>query len=326
MAKRNDNRFEDAVAEGVLLDDPEFLRGIVERTLQQVLETQMTEHIGVERYQRGEERRGHRNGYKPREFKTRVGTLHLLVPQDREGSFSTTLFARYQRNGKALVLTLIVKGVREDGHREILAVDVADTESESSYQELFRSLKQRGLRGVQLVTSDDHKGLRAAVERHFQEASWQRCQVHFARELLGKVAPDKREQLCVGLKEVFAAPDVDTARERARKLADAWRGSHPKIAHQLEEELEECLAVYYFPTEHRVRLRSTNGLERFNQELKRRTRVVRIFPNREACLRLVTALCIEQSEEWMSRPRYLDMEKLLVREFDRTGVRGLTVI
>ena len=165
------------------------------------------------------------------------------------------------------------------------------------------------------MTSDDHKGLIAAVARHFEGASWQKCQVHFARELLGKVAPDKRESLGAGLIEVFASPDLDTARERARKLADEWRGSHPKIARVLEEEIEECLAVYHFPAEHRVRLRSTNGLERFNQELKRRTRVVRIFPNREACLRLVTAMCIEQSEEWLSGPRYLDMEKLEIREF-----------
>ncbi len=374
MARRNDNSYEDTVAEGVLLDDPEFLRGLVEKAVQHVLETEMTADIGVERYQRGEERRGHRNGYKPRELKTRVGTLLLLVPQDREGSFSTALFARYQRNEKALVLALmemylegvstrkvseitealcttsfskslvsmlcgkldsefeawrsrpltesypylyvdaryekvrvdgkvisqgvlITKGVREDGHREILAVAIADTESESTYRELFQGLGQRGLRGVQLVTSDDHKGLRAAVERAFQGASSQRCQVHFARELLGKVAPDKREQLGAGLTEVLAAPDLAIAKRRARELADAWRGSHPKIARQLEEEIEECLAVYSCPVEHRVRLRSTNGLERFNQELKRRTRVVRIFPNREACLRLITAMCIEQSEE-----------------------------
>lgn len=397
MARRNHNSFEDRVAEGVLLDDPEFLRGIVERAVQQILETEMTAHIGAERYQRGEERRGHRNGYKPRELKTRVGTLDLLVPQDREGTFSTQLFARYQRNEKALVLALmemylegvstrkvseitevlcgtnfskslvsmlcgkldaefeawrcrpltesypylyvdaryekvrvdgkvisegvlIVKGVREDGHRELLAAEVADTESESTYQDLFRSLRQRGLRGVQLVTSDDHKGLRAAVDRYFQGASWQRCQVHFARELLGKVAPDKRGQLAVGLKEIFAAADLETATQRARKLADEWRGSHPKIAHQLEEEIEECLAVYSCPVEHRVRLRSTNGLERFNQELKRRTRVVRIFPNREACLRLITAMCIEQSEEWVSGSRYLDMEQL--RQWQQANPRG----
>lgn len=403
MARRNDNSFGEAVAEGVLLDDPEFLRGMVERTLQQILETEMTAHIGVERYQRGEERRGHRNGYKPRELKTRVGTLSLLVPQDREGAFSTQLFARYQRNEKALVLSLmemylegvstrkvreiteelcgtsfsksvvsvlcgkldaeleawrcrpltqsypylyvdaryekvrsdgrvisqgvlIVKGVGDDGHREILAVEVADTESESTYQDLFRGLRQRGLSGVQLVTSDDHKGLRVAVDRHFQGASWQRCQVHFARELLGKVAPEKREQLAVELREVFSAPDMDTARRRAMQLADAWRGSHPRIARQLEEELEECLSVYYFPVEHRTRLRSTNGLERFNQELKRRTRVVRIFPNREACLRLITAMCIEQSEEWLSGPRYLDMEKLQVRQFDRSSQRELAAV
>ncbi len=387
MAKGNTSRFEDSVVEGVLLDDPDFLREIVERSVQQILEAEMTAHIGVDKYERGEHRRGHRNGYKPRELKTRVGRLSLLVPQDREGTFSTQLFARYQRNEKALVLTLmemylegvstrkvreiteelcgtsfskslvsvlcgkldaeleawrsrpltqvypylyvdaryeqvrvdgrivsqgvlIVKGVREDGHRELLSVDVTDTESEATYQDLFRALKARGLRGVQLVTSDDHKGLRAAIERHFQGASWQRCQVHYSRELVGKVAPDKRKQLSAGLGEVFNAPDMGTARDRAWKLADEWRASHPKIAAHIDEHIEECLAVYCFPPEHRVRLRSTNGLERFNEEIKRRTRVVRIFPNREAALRLITAMCIEQSEEWVSGNRYLDVEQL----------------
>jgi transposase-like protein len=238
--------------------------------------------------------------------------------------------ARYEKvrvDGKVISRgVLIAKGVRDDGHREILAVEVADTESEATYQDLFRGLRARGLRGVRLVVGDDHKGLRAAVDRHFQGASWQKCQVHFAREMLGKVAPDKRERLGAGLREVFAAPDLGTARRRAKELADAWRGSHPRIAHRLEEEIEGCLAVYSFPAEHRVRLRSTNGLERFNQELKRRTRVARIFPNRESCLRLVTALRIEQSEEWLSGPRYLDMEKLQIREFDRSGEPQLALV
>lgn len=387
MARRNGSRFEDSVAGGVLLDDPEFLRGIVERTVQEVLEAEMTAHVGAGRYERGEGRTGHRNGYKPRELRTRVGTLSLLVPQDREGTFSTQLFGRYQRNEKALVLALmemyvegvstrkvteiaeelcgtsfskslvsmlcgrldaeltawrsrhltarypylyvdaryekvrvdgrivsqgvlIVKGVGEDGHREILSLDVADTESESTYQDLFRSLKSRGLSGVELVTSDDHKGLKSAIDRHFQGASWQRCQVHYARELIAKVAPDKRERLGMGLREVFNAPAVERAKDRAAELASEWRASHPKIAETLDERIEECLVVYSFPPEHRVRLRSTNGLERFNEELKRRTRVVRIFPNRESCLRLITAMCVEQSEEWLSGMRYLDIEKL----------------
>lgn len=369
----------------VALDDPEFLRQLVQRMLQHFLEAEMGAHLGAARYERSEGRQGYRNGYKPRQLHTRVGTLTLRVPQDREGTFSTQLFARYQRSEKALVLALmemyvegvstrkvaeitealcgttfsksqvsalasgldadlavwrerpltapsypylfvdaryehvrvdrqvvsqgvlIVSAIRDDGRREILAVDVADTESEATYQEVFRRLKQRGLAGVRLVTSDDHAGLRAAIARHFQGASWQRCQVHFARNLLGMVGVSKRQDLATGLRQVFAATTREQALAAAQQLAQVWRGSHPKVALALEEAIEPCLACLAFPVAHQLRIRTTNGMERLNQELKRRTRVVRIFPNRASCLRLVSALCMEQSEEWVSGRIYVSM-------------------
>ena len=386
MAKDH-RRLTEEVAQGILLDDPAFLREIVERILQEFLEAEMTEHVGAALYERTTERKGHRNGHKPRTLRTRVGTLNLLVPQDREGTFSTRLFSRYQRNEKALVLALMemyvegistrkVKDVTEklcgtsfskslvcslaahldselqawrsrpleaeaypylfvdaryekvrmghrivsqgvlivsavrapDGFREILGV--ADTESEATYQELFRSLKERGFSGVELVISDDHEGLKAAVFRHFQGASWQRCQVHYAWNLLGMVGYAKRKDLAAQLRAIFAATSRDTALRLASELADRWRESHPKVAEHLEEHVEECLSCLAFPESHRRRIRTTNGQERLNQEIKRRTRVVRIFPNRQACLRLVTALCVEQSEEWETGRRYLDMGEL----------------
>jgi putative transposase len=387
------------VAQEVLLDDADFLREIVERVLQEVLEAEITEHVGAAPHERTDARKGHRNGHKPRTLRTRVGTLHLLVPQDREGTFSTRLFSRYQRNEKALVLALmemylegvstrkvkniteelcgvsfskslisslagrldaelaawrsrpleaegypyllvdaryekvrvsgrvvsqgvlVVSAVRQpDGFREILAVEVADTESEATYQDLFRSLKARGLKGVELVVSDDHEGLKSAVERHFQGASWQRCQVHYARNLLGMVGAKRRKELAADLRGVFAAPDRRSALELTSCVAEKWRGKgHEKIACHLEEHIEECLACLAFPESHRRRMRTTNGLERFNQELKRRTRVVRIFPNRQSCLRLVSALAVEQSEEWVTGRRYLDMEEL--REHRRSEER-----
>ena len=205
---------------------------------------------------------------------------------------------------------LIASAIRDDGRREILAVEVTDTESEATYHGLFRRLKQRGLAGVRLVASDDHAGLRAAITRHFPCASWQRCQVHFARNLLGLVGASKRQELAAGLRQVFAAATRAQALDAAQRLADEWRVSHPKVARALEDEIEPCLACLAFPLAHQPRLRTTNGLERLNQELKRRTRVVRIFPNAAACLRLVTALCMEQSEEWLSGRRYLDMGEL----------------
>jgi putative transposase len=211
---------------------------------------------------------------------------------------------------------LVVSGVRDDGLREILAVEIADTESEATYQELFRSLKRRGLSGVELVISDDHGGLKAAIARHFQGAAHQRCQVHYARNLLGMVGAKRRKDLAEDLRGVFAAPNREVALGLASELADRWRGSHPGVAEHVEEHIEECLTCLAFPEGHRKRIRTTNGLERFNQELKRRTRVVRIFPNRGSCLRLVSALAVEQSEEWLTGRRYLDMSELAERCYE----------
>ncbi len=374
--------------QSVLTDNPDFLRFIVERVIQEVLEAEMTAHLHAESYERRAERRGYCNGYKPRQLNTRVGTLTLQVPQDRDGTFSTHLFARYQRSEKALVLALmemyvegvstrkvreiteilcstsfskslvselagqldadldawrnrpltemsypylsldaryehvrqggrivsqgalIVAGVRAVGHREILAVAVADTESEATYQHVFRHLKERGLSGVRLVTSDAHKGLKAAIDRHFQGASWQRCQVHFARDLVKMVAAGRRGELAADVREIFAATTREQAMAMSEAVASRWEASHPAVARLIEEGVEDCLACLAFPLAHRARIRTTNGLERLNEEIKMRTRVVRIFPNAAACLRLVTALCVEQSDEWISGRRYLDLSDL----------------
>ena len=386
MAHLEDMRLP-VVAREALVDDPSFLRDLVEAVLNRFLDAEITEHLQAGPYERSEGRAGYRNGYRSRQFKTRVGTLTLAVPMDREGTFKSELFERYQRSEKALVGTLmemylegvstrkvrdvtevlcgtsfsrstvsrlvglldgdlaawrerpldaaylylvvdaryehvrqggqvvsrgvlIVKGVRDDGSRELLAVEVADTESEATYDGLFRRLKDRGLRGVRLITSDDHRGLVNAIQRHFQGVAWQRCQVHIARNALGKVARKHQKALSEDIRAVFNAPSLEWARELRDEVIERWAKTHPAVAEWLETALEDGLACFSFPESHRRRIRSTNGLERFNQELKRRTRVVRIFPNPEACLRLVTALCIEQSEEWLASRVYLDMSRL----------------
>ena len=164
---------------------------------------------------------------------------------------------------------------------------------------------------MQLVVSDDHEGLKSAIARHFQGASHQRCQVHYARNLLGMVSFARRKELASDLRAIFAAPDRKQALTIASSVAERWRQKgNEKVAEHIEEHIEECLSCLAFPESHRRRIRTTNGLERLNQEIKRRTRVVRIFPNEKSCLRLVTALAVEQSEEWITGRRYLDMEEL----------------
>jgi transposase-like protein len=252
-------------------------------------------------------------------------------PLEAEGYPYLFVDARYEkvRVGSRIVSqgVLVVSGVRRtDGMREILAVEVTDTESEATYHELFRALKARGLRGVELVVSDDHEGLKSAAFRHFQGASWQRCRVHYARNLLGMVGHARRKELAEGLRGIFAAPSREVALGLASELAARRRQSHPRVAEHLEEHIEECLTCLAFPESHRRRIRTTNGLERLNQEIKRRTRVVRIFPNREACSRLVTALCVEQSEEWLTGRRYLDMRELEERRYEKPEAEGAILV
>ena len=166
---------------------------------------------------------------------------------------------------------------------------------------------------MELVVSDDHEGLKSAISRHFQGASHQRCQVHYTRNLLGMVSVAKRKELASDLRAIFAAPAREQALQIASSVAEKWRKKkkgNEKVAEHIEEHVEECLACLAFPESHRRRIRTTNGLERLNQEIKRRTRMVRIFPNPEACLRLVSALALEQSEEWLTGRRYLDISEL----------------
>jgi putative transposase len=164
---------------------------------------------------------------------------------------------------------------------------------------------------VELLVSDDHEGLKAAIFRHFQGAAYQRCLLSTTPGTSsGWWGPAKRKELAEGLRGVFAATSTEVALRLASELAARWRISHPRVAEHLEEHIEECLSCLAFPEFHRRRIRTTYGLERLNQEIKRRTRVVRIFPNRTSCLRLVSALAVEQSEEWLTGRRYLDMQEL----------------
>jgi transposase-like protein len=367
------------------LGGEDFLRGLVERVVQQVLEAEMTSFLGAGTYERNGERRGWRNGYKPRTLKTRVGGLELMVPKDRDGEFQTELFERYQRSEKAFVLAmvqmylegvstrkvsaitealcglevsksqvsaltakldaeiaewrmrplteeypylifdaryekvrrcgavvsqgvLVAIGISAAGCREVLGCWVAESESEASWGEVFAELKQRGLSGVRYVVSDDHAGMVKAIGRHFQGAVWQRCQVHFVRNALSLCGVAQRPLVLSLMRSVTEAPTREAAKTAFGLAVAELEKKAPKTARLLEEHGEEILGVYALPEAHRKRMRTTNMLERQNQELKRRTRVVRIFPNEQSCLRLVSALLMETSQEWMGRV-YLRMEE-----------------
>jgi putative transposase len=202
---------------------------------------------------------------------------------------------------------LLVVGIGSDGYREILGTWVADSENEASWSEVFKELKERGLKGVRYVVSDDHAGLVKAIGRHFQGVLWQRCQVHFVRNLCSLVSKKDRSRIIEMLREITVAQGYVTSRKRMDEAIEELEKSHPRVARMLEEYGEDILTVYQLPVWQRRGMKSTNMLERYNQELKRRTRVVRIFPNQESCLRLVTALAIEMTEEWLGR-RYLIFE------------------
>lgn len=193
---------------------------------------------------------------------------------------------------------LVVAGYTSKGRREILDWRIADSESESTWGEVLSGLKDRGLKGVKLIVSDAHGGIKAAIGRHFQGVAWQRCSVHFRRELMKLVSYKAAKELMVETAWVFRAEEKRECVERGEEMALRWEVRYPKVGRMLREGLEDCLTVYSFPEEHRKRLRSTNMLEILMKRLKARTRVVGVFPNVASCERLVGALLLEVHEEW----------------------------
>ena len=376
---------------GLLAGDEEYLRTLVEGVVQAALEAEMSETLAAEKSERTGLRLGYRSGYYRRALITRVGTLELRVPQDRQGRFSTELFERYQRTEKALVATLAemyvqgvstrkVKSVTEElcghsfsasaisavvkkldgeltafaerplteaypylvldaryervreggvirsqavliavavdweGRRQVLGVALANRESRSSWGDFLLALKARGLHGVEFVVSDDHPGLKKAVQEILPEAAWQRCYVHFLRNALDYV-PRKVDDDCLQeLRWIYDRRELAEVRRDLAQWLAKWQGKYPKLCTWVEENIEETLTYYRLPLAHHKHMKSTNMLERLNQEIKRRTLVVRIFPNADSCLRLVRALAVETHENWLEATRYLNMEHLRERK------------
>lgn len=230
--------------------------------------------------------------------------------------------ARYEkirRNGHVVSqAVLVVSGIASSGRREILDWRIADSEREEAWGELFRGLKDRGLRGLRLVTSDAHAGIKAALARHFQGVAWQRCRVHFKRELLRKVSWKVGKELMADARALFQPEDRQECLRRAEEMASRWEARSPAVARMLRDDFESCLTVCALPPGHRRKLNSTNMLERVMREIKARTQVVGIFPNAAACDRLIGARLLELHERWqLEAHRYLGMEALTRPEYQK---------
>ena len=221
-------------------------------------------------------------------------------------------YVKVRQNGRVVSVAVIVAvGVNSDGHREILGLDIGPSEAETFWAGFLRKLARRGLRGVKLVISDAHEGIKAAVAKVFN-ATWQRCRVHFMRNVLAYAGRQGRRVVSAFIATAFAQNDAEAARMQWRRVADQLRPKLPKLAAFLDEAEPDVLAYMTFPAAHRAKLHSTNPIERLNGEIKRRTDVVGIFPNEAAIVRLVGAILIEQNDEWaVQRARYMTLETIV---------------
>lgn len=364
---------------------PELLKALMNAAMKQEASVQ----IGAGPHERSADRRGQRNGFKPRTLNTRVGKLELSVPQVRGSEpYHPSMFNKWQRSERALMAAcaemyfqgvstrnvqqvleamcdgeissmtvsrvaaeieeklaafrdrrlslteyvylmidaryekvrvegkvvsqavLVVMGVTSLGRKEILDWRVGDSESAQTWGELFLSLKDRGLRGLKMVISDAHSGIIAALARHFQGVSWQRCRVHYKRELGRKVSYKAIKELMTEVKSVLAPAQRAECLRRGEEMAARWEGRYPQVAAMLRNGLEDCLSVLNLPENHQRLLASTNLLENLMKRLKKRTAVVGVFPSRASCDRLIGAQLLEVHEDWSTQARpYLNMEQ-----------------
>ena len=233
------------------------------------------------------------------------------------------LDARYEKVRDTGVIAgqavLIAIGIDWDGRRQVLGVELANRESRSSWRDFLLGLRERGLAGVEFVVADDHAGLKAAIREVLPEAAYQRCYVHFLRNALDYV-PRKVDDDCLQeLRWLYDRRDLAEARADLAGWISKWQAKYARLVAWVEDNIDETLSFYRLPRQHHKHLKSTNMLERLNEEIKRRTHVVRIFPNAESCLRLIRALCVETHENWLEAHRYLNMDYL--RELKKEALR-----
>ena len=233
---------------------------------------------------------------------------------DRERSYpylyldATYLKARWAGAVRSVAL-LVAVGVSDEGYREVLAVEAAAGEHTECWRGILKGLVERGLRGVRLVISDDHEAIKQAVQIELPSAAWQRCVVHFERNILSEVPQREAKAVAADLKPIFRAARRETAERLAEDFSERYEADYPKAVQALQRGLDEALTYTVFPTSHHRLIRTTNGLERLFREVKRRTRVVGVFPSEESAETLATAVLLRVSEDWAER-RYLNMDPL----------------
>jgi transposase-like protein len=240
--------------------------------------------------------------------------VHAFLSRPIEGSWPylwiDATYVKVREAGRIVsVAVIIAVAVNTDGRREVLGIEVMPSEAEPFWAKFLRSLTRRGLRGVKLVTSDAHEGLKAAAAKVLG-ATWQRCRVHFMRNALAHVGGKQRQMVAAAIRTAFTQESQDAARKEWRAVVDRLRQRFPKLGQLMDEAEDDVLAHMSFPKDHWQQLHSTNPLERVNGEIKRRTDVVQIFPNEAAIIRLVGAMLLEQNDEWTVQRRYMTLETL----------------
>lgn len=390
MTHREEDTAFESVLETLIEHGMDGMADAMSLLLNEAMRIERGRFLGVEPYERSSDRRGHANGYKPKQVRSRIGTLDLQVPQTRDvvgggqpfypsslerglrseralklaiaemyvqgvstrrveaitrqlcgvdvtstevsraaaaldGMLESwrgrpldevpylVLDARYEkvRHGGRVVscAVLVAMGVDTAGKRSVLGVSVSLSEAEVHWRAFLRSLLERGLHGVRMVTSDDHQGLKAALAATLTTVPWQRCQCHLQRNAVAYVPRvAMRREVAEAIRAVFNAPDRVEADRQLGLLCERYRDTAPKLAAWAEENLPEGLTVMALPRGHQKRMRTTNGLERLNKEIKRRTRVATLFPNEASVLRLATAVVMEISEDWETGRTYINME------------------
>ncbi len=245
------------------------------------------------------------------EIDERVGAfLNRPIESDWPYLWIDATYVKVRQAGRIVSVAVIIAiGVNTDGVREVLGVAVGPSEAEPFWTDFLRSLTRRGLRGVKLVISDAHLGLKAAIAKIFK-ATWQRCRVHFMRNALAYAGKGQRQVVLALINTAFAQENAEAAGAQWDIVVDQLRNKYPKLAIYLDDAKVDVLAVVGFPKAHRKQLASTNPLERLNAEIKRRTDVVGIFPNDPSIIRLVGALLLEQNDEWQLQRRYMQLEGL----------------